>query len=210
MREWKLTVKVWVWCKIMVWKQDLWFIPKLIQTFIQIMCSPPPQTVWCPEKRCKHLFRKSFWSSSASSSQHWPTTEKPFNPFSPEAVLSLARWAGWIFRVSNGHMKTYSTHTTDFTILCDSGIKPRQNMVLQYLWVDSKGFFQGVAVFPHPEREVPVALVNGGDPLPNFSGMYVSFFYKAVSQLDEELHFLLCLLPKIRSLVMFYYYFFCF
>jgi len=90
-------------------------------------------------------------------------------------------------------------------------VKPQQDMDLQYLCIDSKGFFQGAAVFPHPEREVTVAFVNGGDPLPNFSGVHMSFFYKAVSQLDEELHLLLCLLPKIWSLVMLqYYYFPCF
>lgn len=137
---------------------------------------------------------------------------KTFNPFSPEAVLAMARWDGWASSVCvpvrNRYTKTNSIHSTGFPFLCDSGIKPQQDRVLQYLWVDSKGFFQGVAVFPHPEREVPVALVYGGDPLPDFCGVYVSFFYKAVSQLDEELHFLLCLLPKIWSLVMFYYYYF--
>lgn len=81
-------------------------------------------------------------------------------------------------------------------------------MDLQYLCIDSKGFLQGVAVFPHPEREVTVAFVNGGDPLPDFSGVYMSLFYKAVSQLDEELHFFLCLLPKIRFLVMLHYHYF--
>lgn len=154
--------------------------------------------------------QKIFLIFICPSSHHWPTTEKPFNPFSPEAVLSMARWAGWVFSVSKGHTRPNRIHTTGFTFLCDSGIKPQQDRVLEYLWVDSKGFFQGVAVFPHPEGKVPVALVDGGHPLPDFSGMYVSFFYKAVSQLDEELHFLLRLLPKIWSLVMFYYYFLCF
>lgn len=88
------------------------------------------------------------------------------------------------------------------------GTKPQKDTDLQYLCIDSKGFLQGVAVFPHPEREVTVAFVNGGDPLPDFSGVYMSFFYKAVSQLDEELHFLLCLLPKIWSSVMLHYHYF--
>lgn len=65
-----------------------------------------------------------------------------------------------------------------------------------YLCVDAEGFLQGVPVLSHPQGEVSVMLVHCGHPFPDLCGMNVAFFHKAIGQLNQKLHLLLCLLSQ--------------
>lgn len=49
---------------------------------------------------------------------------------------------------------------------------------------DTQGFLQAAAVLVHAQGEVSVAFVHGCYPFLDITGMTVTFFTEAVSQLD--------------------------
>lgn len=68
-----------------------------------------------------------------------------------------------------------------------------------YLWAASQCRFQQVAVLPHPDSEVTVALVNRGNAAAELCAVGVAFGQHALSQLDEQMNLFLRVLAEMRS-----------
>lgn len=68
------------------------------------------------------------------------------------------------------------------------------NVSYSHLGGDAQALFQAFLVLGHSQGEVAVVAVYRAHPSLQFHNVDVAFLYQVVSQLDEELHLLLCLL----------------
>lgn len=78
--------------------------------------------------------------------------------------------------------------------------KPTTTYCLVWVWGDAQGLLQTAAVLVHAQGEVSVAFVHSRHPFLDLSCVTVAFLAETVSQLDEQLHTLLCLLKNNRKL----------